>query len=253
MIGAGAIGTTVIDALKDGAVPGASLHTILRSRSTSDEIDTAIAASDVVVEATTVEAARHLVPRITRAGKDVVACSCGVFAEEAAAAEIETSGPGRVLLPAGALGGFDILAAAARAGTDGARVEHTTIKTPRALDIDEVLSAPREVFRGTAREAALTYPRTSNSSVALAMATLGLDRVEVVVVADPNATNTRHIVKWESPVGNYELAFENVIDVDSPGRTSAITAWSVVETLTALTQGVGPGTVVVTPRENLRA
>ncbi|MBB1011220.1 DUF108 domain-containing protein, partial [Dietzia kunjamensis] len=152
---------------------------------------------------------------------------------------------GRVLVPAGAVGGLDILSAAARAGTDDAHLRHYTIKSPAALDVDEQLTARREVFRGSAREAALAFPLTSNASVALALATLGLDRTEVVVVADPEVRRTRHVVEWVSPMGRYEMQFENAVDPDSGGRTSAITAWSVAEVLASLTAGAGPGVVVL--------
>lgn len=242
--GAGAIGQAVADALSTNRVPGATLTAVLTSRSSTDDVDRAIDASDVIVEATTVAAARSLVPRVTRRGKDIVVCSSGVLAEYDTADDLR-GGTGRVLLPTGALGGFDILSAAARAGTCDARVRHTTIKRPSALGVDEPLTAPREIFTGSAREAALAFPRTSNSSVALALATIGLDRVEVVVVADPDATNTRHIVEWNSPVGNYELTFINAVDPTSGGRTSAITAWSVTAVVAALLQGVGSGAVVL--------
>ncbi|WP_159110151.1 aspartate dehydrogenase domain-containing protein, partial [Dietzia psychralcaliphila] len=147
--------------------------------------------------------------------------------------------------PAGAVGGLDVLAAAARAGTDEAALRHFTIKSPAALGVHGPLGTPREVFRGSAREAALEFPRTSNASVALALATIGLDRVEVIVVADPEVERTRHVVEWESPVGRYDMRFENAMDPDSGGRTSAITAWSVAEVLSAVAAGAGPGVVVV--------
>lgn len=247
VVGTGTIGQTVIDALRDHMVPDVSLAAVLTSRSNTEEADAAFDAADIVVEAATVGAARTLLPEVVKRGRDIIVCSCGVFAERRIEVNLLRGGPGRVLLPTGAIGGFDILAAAARAGTRDARLTHTTIKRPRALGIEERLDAEREVFRGSAREAALAFPRTSNSSVALAFATLGLDRVEVVVIADPGATSTRHIVEWESPLGRYELAFENSIDPASSGRTSAITAWSVVEVLAALSRGIGPGAVVLGP------
>jgi len=246
VVGAGAIGHAVADAIRHDEVPGVHLTAVLCSRSTVAETEHALEASDLVVEAATVAAARELIPHVTRLGKDVVVCSAGVFAE-CADPEVLVDGPGRVLLPTGALGGFDILAAAARAGTADARLRHTTIKRPTALGVEEALTVPREVFRGSAREAALRFPKTSNSSVTLALATLGLDRVEVVVVADPAATETRHVLEWTSPVGRYELSFTNAVDPSSGGRTSAVTALSVLEVLAALARGVGPGVVVVEP------
>ncbi|WP_231913187.1 aspartate dehydrogenase domain-containing protein [Rhodococcus sp. 852002-51564_SCH6189132-a] len=247
VVGTGAIGQTVIDALRDDVVPDVSLAAVLNSRSSPEEAATAFDAADIVVEAATVDAARTVLPEVVKRGKNTIVCSCGVFADRNFEVESFGSGPSRVLLPTGAIGGFDVLAAATRAGTVGARLTHTTIKRPSALGIKESLDVEREVFRGSAREAALTFPRTSNSSVALALATLGLDRVEVVVIADPAAASTRHVVEWESPLGRYELTFENAIDPASSGRTSSITAWSVIGVLAALPLGIGPGAVVLGP------
>jgi len=242
--GTGAIGRAVSEALLTGGVPGCTLAATLGSASTEAEIDAALAAADVLVEATTVEAARTVVPRAVARGIDVVVCSCGLLARPEVVDQL-VLGPGRVVLPPGALGGFDVLTAATRAGAEDAVVRHTTTKRPGALGVIDRLDGPVEVFRGTAREAALAYPRTSNSSVALAFATLGLDRVEVVVVADPAAEQTRHVVTFSSPVGDYELSFANAVDSDSGGRTSRITAWSVRETLAGLAAGIGPGAVVL--------
>lgn len=242
--GTGVIGRAVADALRAGEVPGCTLVATLGSRSSQDEFDAALARAAVLVEATTVEAARTVVPRAVAGGLDVVVCSCGVLAEPGAVEQL-APGPGRVVLPAGAIGGFDVLTAATRAGADGARVRHTMTKRPGALGVAEPLEGAVEVFRGSAREAALAFPRTSNSSVALAFATVGLDRVEVVVLADPDVHATRHLVSFSSPVGDYELTFTNAVDAASGGRTSRITAWSVRETLAGLAAGVGPGAVVL--------
>ncbi|WP_010541042.1 aspartate dehydrogenase domain-containing protein [Dietzia alimentaria] len=247
VIGAGAIGGAVIDALEKGAISGAGLTAVLRSRSTEQEIIDAIEGADVVVEASSVEAAEEYIPRVTASGKDIIVCSCGVFARREDPRDLVSRVPdaGRALVPAGAVGGLDVLSAAARAGTDDAHLRHYTIKGPAALDVEEHLAEPREVFRGSAREAALEFPLTSNASVALALATIGLDRTEVIVIADPQVQRTRHVVEWESPMGSYELQFENSLDPDSGGRTSAITAWSVAEVLDSLVMGAGPGVVVL--------
>lgn len=245
VIGAGAIGGAVAAALESGDVHGARLVAVLRSSSAPAEVEHAIAAADVLVEASSVDAAEEFIPRITSAGKDVIVCSCGVFARHQHPRDLIAHGTGRVLVPAGAVGGLDVLAAAARAGTAEATLRHFTIKSPAALGVDEPLNAAREVFRGSAREAALEFPRTSNASVALALATIGLDRTEVIVIADPEVEHTRHVVEWQSPVGRYDMRFENSVDPDSGGRTSAITAWSVAAVLAAIGAGAGPGVVVV--------
>jgi aspartate dehydrogenase len=230
--GTGTIGRRVAQELASGRVAGCVLGAVLDSTSDAQAVAAALDAADVVVEATSNDAARGLLPAALDAGVDVVLCSCGVLAERDVEAGLHARpGGASVLVPSGAIGGLDILAAAFR-GAAGApvTVRHTTTKTPRALGAAESLVAI-EVFRGSAREAALAYPQTSNSSVALALATAGLDAVEVVVVADPAATATRHTIEMNSPVGRYAFSIENTVATTSGGRTSEVTAWSVVDLL----------------------
>lgn len=243
VVGRGAIGGAVAEALARGTVPGCTLVDVLDSRSDSRQRLAAVSASDVVVEATSVESAPAVIDLSVRHGCDVIVCSCGALADPAWRGH--PTGGGRIVLPAGAIGGFDVLAAVVRADAEEVRVQHVTTKQAAAVGADPAATAPAEVFRGSAREAAQRFPRTSNSSVALALATVGLDRVEVVVVADPHARSTRHTVRCASPLGTYEFTFCNALDAASEGRTSLITAWSVLEALAGLHRGAGPGVVVL--------
>lgn len=243
VVGTGTIGGMVASALAAGEVTGCTLVAAVSSADAAEQLPAAVVASDVVVEAASAACARDLIPLVVSLGKDVVVCSCGVFADPEFTAT--TTGTGRVLLPAGAIGGFDLLTAAVRADPAHAVVQHMMAKRPSALGESQDTDGPVEVFRGSARQAALRYPRTSNASVALALATVGLDRLEVVVLADPGAAETRHTVWCSSPVGTYEFSIHNTVDAGSGGRTSAITAWSVLETLVGLHRGVGPGVVVL--------
>ncbi|MCU1679070.1 MAG: aspartate dehydrogenase [Frankiales bacterium] len=230
--GTGTIGGRVAEELRRGRVAGCLLDAVLDSSSTAETVAAALLSADVVVEASSNDAARQLLPHALDAGVDIVLCSCGVLAErELESALALRAGGASILVPSGAIGGLDILAAAFRgaAGTT-VTVRHTTTKTPKALGADGV-DCPTEVFRGTAREAALAYPQTSNSSVALARATAGLDGVDVVVIADPAASATRHTIEMESSVGRYAFTIENAVAPGSGGRTSEVTAWSVVDLL----------------------
>lgn len=246
--GTGTIGGRVAEELRSGRVAGCSLAAVLDSASDPQAVADALSTADVIVEASTNDAARSLLPAALAARVDVVLCSCGVLAERDVEAMLAAGSHGAsILVPSGAIGGLDILAAAFRGAAGGAvTVRHTTTKTPRALGAD--VDRPTEVFRGTAREAALTYPQTSNSSVALARATAGLDAVEVVVVADPAATATRHRIEMDSPVGHYGFTIENAVSPGSGGRTSEVTAWSVIDLLErhALSRGAAGTTPPVT-------
>ncbi|WP_329392040.1 aspartate dehydrogenase domain-containing protein [Streptomyces sp. NBC_01716] len=238
--GKGTIGARVAAELSAGRVAGCELVAVLDSSSGATVIGRALRAADLLVEASTAEAARALLPRALDAGRRVVLCSCGVLADRCVEFDLRRRGTvlgSGVMVPAGAIGGLDILGAAYRAvgrAVDRVSVRHTTTKGPAALGMIVTPTRPDVVFRGSAREAALAHPRTSNSSVALALATAGLDAVEVVVVADPDATRTRHRIELSSPVGRYDFAIENAVSPGSGGRTSEITAWSVIDTLEKL-------------------
>lgn len=244
--GTGTIGGRVAAELGAGRVTGCELVAVLDSSSDDTTIGNALRAADLLVEAGSAEAARALLPRALDAGLRVVLCSCGVLADPSVESDLRRRGAvlgAGVLVPAGAIGGLDILGAAYRASAramPGVSVRHTTTKRPAALGMSAPPAGPDVVFRGSAREAALAYPRTSNSSVALALATTGLDGVEVVVVADPDATCTRHRIELSSPVGHYDFTIENTVSAASGGRTSEITAWSVVDLLEKLARSQAP-------------
>jgi aspartate dehydrogenase len=158
---------------------------------------------------------------------DLVVCSTGAFAEP----ELELwwrNSPDRyrVILPAGALGGLDLLTAVARSHAP-ASVTLITTKQPGALGVDAANGRQR-VFAGSARQAIARYPKTANVAVTLSLATVGLDATAVEVVADPAATTTRHEVSVRSDLGHYRFEIENAVAPGSGARTSALTAWSAI-------------------------
>jgi aspartate dehydrogenase len=191
----------------------------------------------VLVESAGVDAANRWVPGALGAGWDVVLCSCAVLADPRFVAALAPA-PGRLLVPPGAIGGLDLFRAATR-GSRTSTVRLTTTKRAEALSRQVVRA--EQIFTGSARQAALAFPKTANVAVALAMATVGLDRTEVVVVADPLATRTRHVVEFTCDLGSYRFEAENELAPGSEGRTSAVTGWSVVTVLEDLAADRGVG------------
>ena len=107
----------------------------------------------------------------------------------------------RIIIPPGALGGMDALAAAALLPLDS--VTHEIVKPPAAwrgtpaetaLDLD-ALTERTAFFTGSAREAAGAYPQNANVAVISALAGIGLDRTRVSLVADPAARLNGHAVE----------------------------------------------------------
>ncbi|WP_214110652.1 aspartate dehydrogenase domain-containing protein [Acrocarpospora catenulata] len=233
LLGTGGIGGTLRDLLAAGRVAGCVTGAAVGSRFPAGAVVAELTGSgDVVVEAAGGAAVRAYGARVLAAGRDLVVCSAGALADDAVHAALDAAalaGGARWTVPPGAIGGLDLLAAAIRA--DGAaEVTLTTVKTPGALGV----AGAGIVFEGTAREAALRFPKTANVAVTLGLATTGIDRVRVVVTADPAARRTRHEIAARTAVGEYRFALVNDTLAASGGRTSAITVWSVVRALEEL-------------------
>src|SRR5262249_57742614 len=135
---------------------------------------------------------------VLRAGIDLLMVSVGALADPSVERAILASacaGGGRAIVVSGAIGGLDALAAAAVGGLTS--VTHITRKPARALlspDEAAILTEPRELFCGTAREGALRFPESINVAAAVSLAGIGLDRTEVRVLADPTIERNHHQV-----------------------------------------------------------
>lgn len=159
-------------------------------------------------------------------------------AEFRAAAEASTA---QARVVSGAIGALDAISGAAAGGLT--RVQHTVRKHPVTLlgeaggtDITEA----REVFRGNAREAALTYPESVNVTAAVSFAGIGLDRTEVVVMVDPEVDRNVHTVEAEGTFGSLRFEIRNVPSPQNP-KTGALVAMSALQQLLKSRQPIAVG------------
>src|SRR5690606_9174419 len=143
VLGYGAIGARVAGALARGEVRGATLvGAIVRTpdRAAADgirplSVAEALTESDLVVECATGEALRETGPQIIAAGVSLLPASLGALADPDLRARLVDDGPGRCYLTAGAIGGLDLLGAAARdRGLDtvtltSTKLAHTLVQT----------------------------------------------------------------------------------------------------------------------------
>jgi aspartate dehydrogenase len=145
--------------------------------------------------------------------------------------------------------GLDAVAAAAEGSIS--TVHMITRKPPRgllgapyleenAIDIAE-LSEPKQVFAGTAREAARGFPANVNVAAALALAGIGPDRTTIEIWADPMVTRNVHRIEVEADTARFSLHIENVPSAENP-RTGRLTALSVVAALRKLSSPLAVGT-----------
>jgi aspartate dehydrogenase len=176
---------------------------------------------------------------ILQRGVDLLVISIGALAEPklldtlSAAAK---SGGGRILLPAGAVGGIDALAAMRLGGLDAVR--YRSRKPPAAwrgspaekvADLDR-LTGRAVLYRGNAGEAALLYPQNANVAAAIALAGVGFAATEVELVADPDAPGNVHEIEAEGVAGRFAIQLQGKPSRSNP-KTSALAALSVARAL----------------------
>ena len=146
----------------------------------------------------------------------------------------------RILVPSGALIGFDAVRAAAEGIIHS--VDMVTRKPPAGLDgapylVERGISvkglkAPLKVFDGTAREGARGFPTNVNVAAALSLAGIGPDRTHLEIWADPSVTRNIHTIKVEADTTRFTMTIESVPS-DNP-RTGKLVAPSVIAALRAL-------------------
>ncbi len=190
---------------------------------------------DLLVECAGHSAVAGTVVPALRAGIECVIVSIGALADAAlhdsmiAAAR---AGQTRIVLPAGAIGGIDLLAALRPSGIS--RVVYCSRKPPLAwrgtpaealLDLPG-LTAPAVCFTGTAREAALAYPKNANVAATLALAGLGFEATEVQMIADPDISQNIHEYRVTAGAADYTIRIEGKPSPDNP-KTSLATVYSV--------------------------
>jgi len=194
---------------------------------------------DVVVEAASREAVCLWGECALRVAKKFIVCSSSSLADDSLRGHLATlaSEAGTQLVVShGALGGIQAISSAALQPLT--TVTHEIRKPPLAwsgtaveAEIDlQSLEKPRVIYRGNARQAADRFPANANSVVTTALAGLGLDRTEVILVADPETRNNMHILHAEGAFGKLSFSISNRPMASNP-RTSDMTALSVVDLL----------------------
>ena len=224
LIGCGGIAQDVLAALRASPANGVSIVGALArpgrgaaARAKLCEIDVVEALDDLlardpmlVAEVAGQSAVAEHGDTILRRGIDCLVISVGALADPALLARLRSAahdGNSHILLPAGAIGGIDAIAAMRVAGLTSVR--YRSRKPPaawrgspaeRLVDLDK-LTRRTVLYQGTAGEAALLYPQNANVAAAVALAGLGFDATEVELVADPDAPGNIHEIEAEGVAG----------------------------------------------------
>lgn len=142
----------------------------------------------------------------------------------------------RVIVPAGAIAGIDGLNALRLGGLD--HVRYISTKPPRAWlgspaeDVHDLarLFRPTIIFEGPAREAARLYPKNANLAATVALAGIGLDRTEVVLIADPAATGNTGRIEADGRHGRLRVEMAGPAAAGN-AKTSSITSYSILHAI----------------------
>lgn len=150
---------------------------------------------------------------------------------------------GRIIVPTGALVGFDAVRAAAEGVIHSVTME--TRKPPGGLagapylmenniSLDG-LNAPKLVFSGSARDGAKGFPANVNVAAALSLAGIGPDKTRLDIWADPTVTRNTHKIVVDADSTRFTMLIEGIPSVENP-RTGKLTPLSVVACLKGLVQ-----------------
>jgi aspartate dehydrogenase len=259
--GLGAIGQTLVRALAGGSVPGVALAGVAvrdeaKGRATlrSFGIDVPICEprrlpeiADYIVECAPAAVFDQVVRPLLDAGKRVIVLSVGAILSHPDLIDLARTRGGQIIVPTGALLGLDAVCAAAEG-----KIESVTMVTRKPIagllgapyltennvDISK-LTAPKLIFRGSAREAAKGFPANLNVAVALSLAGIGPDKTTLEIWADPTVTRNVHRIVLKSDSSAIDMTIEN-IPSENP-KTGRITALSVISLLRKLTAPVRVG------------
>jgi len=247
LVGWGAIGQRVAEILAQRSAPVVLVAVAVRdanvprdgmkgARLISDPAELPMIEADILIEA----AGRGSVGPWARAGLargwDVAISSTSALTDAGLLAELTGLAEARgaqIIIPPGALGGIDALAAASRLGLSHVRHEvvkpaRTWVGTPAEAACDlGALTKVFTFFEGSAREAGDAYPQNANVAVISALAGLGLDRTVVALVADPGAVLNSHRIVAEGDFGKLSVVLENRPLATNP-KSSEMTALSLV-------------------------
>lgn len=247
IIGDGAIGRYVAGILKER---GLGPHVILTRAEHSGKVAVKdvpyIKTVDELPEGITimVDCAGHaaLVQHgcaILERGIELITVSLGALADSTLALSLQQAaeaGGAQLHLVSGAIGSLDSLQAAKVGGLEevtyiGRKPPHGWKGSPaeNTLDLD-TLSEAAIHFEGTARDAAIAYPKNANVAAAVAIAGAGFDTTKVKLIADPSITVNIHEIHASGAFGRFSFRIEGLPLTGNP-RSSALAAMSAISAI----------------------
>jgi aspartate dehydrogenase len=248
LIGFGAIGQAIVQRLRNNSqikiaaivVRESSLAAVRKQVDKNIFVSTSVpAGTQLILECAGHEALHaHVVPALEN-GIECAILSVGALSESGLAERLQTAaqvGGSQLHLLAGAIGGIDAISAARTEGLTFA--QYSGRKPPGGwkgsnaealLDLAG-LDKATVFFEGSARQAALLYPKNANVAATVSLASLGLDATQVRLIADPAITENIHEIEVRGAFGQINISMRGKPLAENP-KTSALTVMSAMRFL----------------------
>jgi len=205
--------------------------------------------ADVVVDCAIPDVFPEAVTLAIERGRTVLTVNATALIEHPdIIARAETTGA-RLILVSGSVLGFDALRAA-NVGTINSvlmvtrkpplSMLHSSWLRERGIDVRAIDRATR-IFEGSAREAARAFPDKFNIAAAVALASVGPDRVRIEIWLDPAVERNVHRIAVDADSTRFDMEIQNVPNPEHEG-TGPLTAYSVIAALKDLTASFRIGT-----------
>ncbi len=191
---------------------------------------------DLIVEAAHADVVKDLWPRIN-SGADLMISSLTSLSDPEFHKRMENqakqNGQG-IFLPHGAVLGLDGL-------RDGRslieQVKITTTKHPKNLGMpDSKIEKPEVLFKGSTHEACKKFPRNVNVHAAFALAGIGFEKTQSIVIADPSTKKMQHRIEVSGRGLNWNLEIESFA---AGSVTGSYTPESLFQSLVNIASGHG--------------
>lgn len=247
-IGCGAIGTSIATAVDKGEIKNCELVGIFDiDKKQVDRLLSKLSAkpeaaksfekllkidSDIIAECASQQALKQYAERVLRSGRDMLVMSEGAFLDNEfnrRILKVVSETGKRMHLPSGAIGGLDVMKAAARSGLTNVKL--VTRKPPDSLGGKD--GRTKTVFEGSAEEAVKVLPSNINIAATLSLAGIGGKKTKVKVISDPRIKHIIHRLGVSGKFGRMTLTLYNVPHPDNP-KTSALAVYSAIVTLQQL-------------------
>jgi aspartate dehydrogenase len=207
---------------------------------------------DLVVEAASQSALTSYLNPIILLKKDILVMSVGAFANPNFFSEVIKNvekNDINLYVPSGAIAGIDAIKSVRNSIS---YVTLTTTKNPDSLKdspffkktnltLDSIKKRTL-IFEGSAIEAVQNFPANVNVAALLGLASIGVEKTKVNVIADPSLRINKHEIKVIGKFGELIVRVKNVPSATNP-KTSYLAILSVIELIRSITtKGIKYGT-----------